>query len=262
LSRPANSPPDPDLDPAAARASLRRRSLWCLGIVIALVALDLWSKQAAFSLLADPDTTLVRDPHNGHDRFPLVGEWLAFMHNLNYGAAFGQLTGIPHLLVGLRVLAVVLLSVLIVRTPLGSGVYLTSLVLIVAGAAGNLYDNFFYSPPGGSGDRPYGPVRDFIDVYFGIWEWHFPTFNVADSCITVGAGLLLLSGFGSSAAAQGATADGEASGEADGEASGKGEREGATEGESIPETGGASAAGSREESGTPGERVAPTPGLD
>jgi signal peptidase II len=34
-------------------------------------------------------------------------------------------------------------------------------------------------------------VRDFIDVYFAAFDWHFPTFNVADSCITVGAVLLL-----------------------------------------------------------------------
>lgn len=260
MSRPANSPTDPNLDPAAARASLRRRSLWCLGIVVALVALDLWSKQAAFSLLADPNITLVRDPHNGHDRFELVGEWLAFMHNLNYGAAFGQLTGIPHLLVGLRVLAVVLLSVLIVRTPRGSGVYLTSLVLIVAGAAGNLYDNFFYTPVTGGGDHPYGPVRDFIDVYFGIWEWHFPTFNVADSCITVGAGLLLISGFGSSAAAE-KQDEGGGQQAAGTEAPSDGVTGDSAKGAGVPGDGG-SAAGPREESGTPGEHVAPTPGLD
>lgn len=239
MSRPVHPEPHTNLDQDSGRAWLRRRSLWCLVIVIILVSLDLWSKQAAFSLLADKKI-LVWDPHGGHKRFELVGEWLAFMHNLNYGAAFGQLTGIPHLLVGLRVLAVVLLSVLVVRTPRGSGVYLSSLVLIVAGAAGNLYDNFFYTPPSGGGDRPYGPVRDFIDVYFGIWEWHFPTFNVADSCITVGAVLLLLSGLGSSA-----TADQE----------------------SDPEAGQAAESSSQvgepqEESGTPQERVAPTPGLD
>ena len=45
-------------------------------------------------------------------------------------------------------------------------------------------------------DRPFKPVRDFIDVYFTGWDWHFPTFNVADSCISVGAVLLLLSGLG------------------------------------------------------------------
>jgi lipoprotein signal peptidase len=32
-------------------------------------------------------------------------------------------------------------------------------------------------------------------VYFGVWNYHFPTFNVADSCITVGAVLLLLTSF-------------------------------------------------------------------
>ena len=42
-------------------------------------------------------------------------------------------------------------------------------------------------------------VRDFIDVWFLSdawgWDWHFPTFNVADSCITVGAVAWVLSGF-------------------------------------------------------------------
>ncbi|MCH2107289.1 MAG: signal peptidase II [Planctomycetes bacterium] len=48
----------------------------------------------------------------------------------------------------------------------------------------------------------YGAVRDFIDVYTPQWRdtlpWgsHFPTFNVADSCISVGAVLLLITGFG------------------------------------------------------------------
>jgi signal peptidase II len=54
---------------------------------------------------------------------------------------------------------------------------------------GNLYDNLFMP----SGELPFGQVRDFIDVYFRVWDWHFPTFNVADSCISVGAVLLFLS---------------------------------------------------------------------
>jgi lipoprotein signal peptidase len=32
-------------------------------------------------------------------------------------------------------------------------------------------------------------------VYFAAWDWHFPTFNVADACISVGALLLLASSF-------------------------------------------------------------------
>jgi len=53
---------------------------------------------------------------------------------------------------------------------------------ILAGAAGNLYDRLAY-----------GYVVDFLDVYVGGWHW--PAFNVADSCITVGALALLLGSF-------------------------------------------------------------------
>ncbi len=54
----------------------------------------------------------------------------------------------------------------------------------------------------GGAEGTYGAVRDFIDVYTPQWRetlpWgsHFPTFNVADSCISVGAVLLLITGFG------------------------------------------------------------------
>jgi signal peptidase II len=67
----------------------------------------------------------------------------------------------------------------------------SALVLILSGAAGNLYDNLFMAPrrPGAR----FGEVRDFLDVYFPVWDWHFPTFNVADACITVGAVLLIAS---------------------------------------------------------------------
>lgn len=54
-----------------------------------------------------------------------------------------------------------------------------ALSLILAGAAGNLYDRLLY-----------GYVTDFLDFYVGSYHW--PAFNVADSCITVGALLLLL----------------------------------------------------------------------
>ena len=183
----------------------------CFTVVGLLVALDLASKSLIMPWLESgmvqfqhlvpasasaPD--LVRDDH-GHERYPLAGEWLGFMHNLNYGAAFGRLAGIPWVLVVGRVLASLWLSALILRSAVGARVYLSSLVLILAGALGNLWYNFTYEPLIQDPSRPFGPVRDFIDVYFEVWDWHFPTFNVADSCITVGAILLLLSGFGGSA---------------------------------------------------------------
>ena len=57
----------------------------------------------------------------------------------------------------------------------------------------SVIDNLWLEPPGPGhmlDGHPFGLVRDFIDVYFARWDWHFPTFNVADSAITVGIALL------------------------------------------------------------------------
>jgi signal peptidase II len=54
-----------------------------------------------------------------------------------------------------------------------------ALSLILAGALGNLYDRLNH-----------GYVIDFIEVYFRDYRW--PSFNIADSAITVGVGLLIL----------------------------------------------------------------------
>ena len=188
-------PPSDPLRPGWAR------HVSLFAIVAALVALDLWSKGAVFAWLDSAEGAAeVGRSENGQPRYRVLGfEWLGFMLNLNYGAAFGQGSSAQGILVAGRCLAALFLTVLIVRTPAGQRAYLSSLVLILAGALGNLYDNLFFEPhPGLSGyadGRRFGPVRDFIDVYFTGWDWHFPTFNVADSCITVGAVLLLLSGF-------------------------------------------------------------------
>ena len=54
-----------------------------------------------------------------------------------------------------------------------------ALALVFGGALGNLIDRIFR-----------GTVTDFIQVFIGSYE--FPSFNVADSAITIGAGLLIL----------------------------------------------------------------------
>lgn len=157
-----------------------------------LVALDQWSKAAVFDWLPQAEG-LVRDDH-GHLRRPLVGEWLTFMLSYNRGAAFGRFGDYPHLLVGGRCIAVLVLAWLVVRPKADelNGWVRAALTLVLAGALGNLLDNLGL---GGTAEgHPYGTVRDFIDVYFAVWDWHFPTFNVADSCITVGAVLWILSG--------------------------------------------------------------------
>jgi signal peptidase II len=102
----------------------------------------------------------------------------------NTGVAFGlfpargEMTGIILLtLLGLLALGVV--TAYFWKTPRDERLLLTSLALILGGAVGNLADRIAA-----------GAVTDFIDVYFRSYHWH--TFNVADSAITVGIGLMIL----------------------------------------------------------------------
>lgn len=70
--------------------------------------------------------------------------------------------------------------------------------LILAGALGNLIDRVFYGVFYGYAPLLYGKVVDFVqvdvpDVDLGFYSMtHFPVFNVADSCVTVGIVILLL----------------------------------------------------------------------
>ena len=160
--------------------------------VAALLALDLWSKQAVFAWLGDFPEGMQTDRH-GHLRYPLAGEWLSFFLSYNEGMAWG-VTALPTwLLVGGRVVASAFLAVLLWRNPRGRWVLTAALTLILAGALGNLHDNLRLEPQ--RAEATFGAVRDFIDVYFVNWDWHFPTFNVADACITVGAVLLFGASF-------------------------------------------------------------------
>lgn len=164
-----------------------------LGWVVLIVAADQLSKLYVFRWLETLGPELDRGCHAGaHPRQLVAGEWLAFQLNLNYGAAWGMFEEHPWLLVLGRCGAVLLLAWL---AFFGSGIgrwTRIALLLILGGALGNLLDNL--SLQGASG-RTFGPVRDFIDFYVPAWEWHFQTFNVADAHISVGAVLLLASGF-------------------------------------------------------------------
>lgn len=170
------------------------RMAWVAG----LVALDLWSKAWVFARLGAPlhpnaNPHLVWDAH-GHAREPLIGNWLAFMTSFNPGMAWGFNRLPMHVLVYGRLAAVLLLIWLVARNSVRRPWMSMALVLVLAGAIGNLHDNLFMDNKVTTEGVaiPFSQVRDFIDVYFSHWDWHFPTFNVADSCISVGAVLLFL----------------------------------------------------------------------
>jgi len=77
--------------------------------------------------------------------------------------------------------AALVVSWLILRSP-ERRLLCTGLALILGGAIGNLVDRLMY-----------GHVVDFVDLH--AFGWHWPAFNIADSGITVGAGLVILEGF-------------------------------------------------------------------
>ncbi len=105
----------------------------------------------------------------------------------NTGMAFGKLNGWEHAnyLFGAIAITALVAIVFLWRKeafPTTSGKVAAS--LLVAGILGNFTDRIL---PGR------GYVVDFLDFQFG--GWHYPSFNVADSCICIAAALLFLSAF-------------------------------------------------------------------
>lgn len=149
-----------------------------------LVVLDLWSKAWVFGFLAERYPQLV-EPRRAHLVFatePLRFELVAWG---NTGTIWGLFQDGTIVLMVVRCLAIVGLLWFVRATPVAARLQQLVLSLVFAGALGNLYDNFVRD------DRS---VRDFLR-FSAEWPfaWDFPAFNVADSCITVGAiGLFLL----------------------------------------------------------------------
>jgi signal peptidase II len=147
------------------------RFLWISGLV---VALDQASKYAAAKyLIRYAEVKLL----------PFLNLTLVY----NAGAAFGFLSagsGWQNLLFStIAVVACVAIFVMLRGLRAGDWVLAAALTLILGGAIGNLIDRVAH-----------GYVIDFIDFHFG--GWHFWTFNVADSAITIGAIALIADAFG------------------------------------------------------------------
>ncbi len=129
--------------------------------------------------------SMVRKSIAPHTLVPVIHHFFNLTNTSNSGAAFGLFSASPApwktavlILVSLALLAA--LGIFVwksVRMEWESGV---ALALILGGAASNLMDRIRY-----------GRVTDFLDFY--IRQYHWFTFNLADSAIVAGAGLLVLS---------------------------------------------------------------------
>ena len=116
------------------------------------------------------------------DRSVIAG-FLNFAYAKNTGVAFSMLDeGGDAGRWGLSIVAFVAATLVLYffwRTPRTDDRILGALALLLAGIVGNVTDRMRL-----------GFVVDFVDVQFG--SWHYPTFNVADAAICIGAGLLIL----------------------------------------------------------------------
>ncbi|NYJ01865.1 signal peptidase II [Nocardioides thalensis] len=152
-------------------APARSRS-WLLfaGVALVAYAVDQLTKHWAVSELAgEPDVQV-------------VGELLQLHLTYNPGAAFSLGTDFT---VALTCLAIVATFVVLwFSRRLGSAIWAIGLGLILAGIDGNLTDRLVRDP---------SPFRGHVIDFLMLPNW--PVFNVADICINVGAGLVILQAF-------------------------------------------------------------------
>jgi signal peptidase II len=156
---------------AAADLSKLRYLFVSLGVIV----LDQWTKWLVEIHL----------PH--HAAQPLVPDLLNLTHVRNTGVAFGLfasqgMTGGSWLLTVLGLAALTAVGVYFWFAPSRDRLLLIALALVVGGAVGNLIDRVSS-----------GAVTDFIDVYVGNHHW--PSFNVADSAISIGIVLMAVDSF-------------------------------------------------------------------
>ena len=140
-------------------------------VAAALIAVDQLSKWWAATTF----------PLNGQGDYIGLGFYLTYVKNT--GAAFGIFQD-GTLVLGIlsSIVSLLLFIYLLRRRHSMPALQHAALTLILAGALGNMIDRLRL-----------GYVIDFI--HFNIPSFSFPVFNIADSCVVVGAGLLLIASF-------------------------------------------------------------------
>lgn len=153
---------------------LKSRPCFVLGAAVAAVVLvlDQLSKWWVVTRLMSPPRVIEITPF-----FNFVMWW-------NKGVSFGLFASAPGwgrwALVVLALVITVVLAIWLVKV--NHKLLAVAIGLVIGGAVGNVIDRIRFAA-----------VADFLDFYVGPWHW--PAFNLADSAITVGVGLLLIDAF-------------------------------------------------------------------
>ena len=118
------------------------------------------------------------------DSYSVIPGFFEIVHSQNRGVAFGMFNDSNSewrtlLLVLGSVAAIVVIGAMLWKAERLDRKTMWGCALILGGAAGNLLDRLLW-----------GQVTDFLLFHVGEYQW--PTFNVADSAIVIGSGLLLL----------------------------------------------------------------------
>jgi signal peptidase II len=114
----------------------------------------------------------------------VIDNFFAITHIRNPGVAFGLFAEGPsdlktYVFIGFSIIAIVAILIFFHQTPQENKMVRVALILIFSGAIGNLIDRILYKE-----------VIDFLDFFYGSYHW--PAFNIADSCITIGVILMFM----------------------------------------------------------------------
>ena len=158
--------PSPSARSSASRGRLR---LTFAAVALVGLAVDQGTKSLALQRLADGVVEV-------------FGSWFVLHLTFNPGAAFSTGTQYTVLLSCVAIAAVGV--VLYLSRRIGSLLWAVAMGLLLAGVTGNLVDRIFRDP---------SPMRGHVVDFLMLPNW--PVFNIADICINVAAGLILLQAF-------------------------------------------------------------------
>ncbi len=157
------------------REGLRKLLFWSVFVVAPLYALDQWTKRIVHARMGIGEG------------FTVIPGFFDIIHTRNTGAAFGILRDLPaeYRLPFFAVMtaAACALMIAVFWKSSDSSVFMAAVVsLVVAGALGNLTDRMLF-----------GEVVDFLSFHIGAYRW--PTFNLADTWISLGMAGLVIQAF-------------------------------------------------------------------